>query len=263
MYERYTENARRVMFLATHEARGAGAAYIEPEHLLLGIIRCGDPELEAVLQLRNIEGALRAALPTKTHPAGSSKNADVPLSNQSKRVLGFAAEETDRLGSRGIGPGHLVLGILREPDSIASRFLLAHGIDLNAARQLTGSLPPAREPATASAFREQVATLEAKVRRARYWFSAVQLGVWVLLGFVLAYLPISGKYLLWIGLGWLLTVCAWIAAWRFMEPSGGFKFSARQGSVAMFLIYSKTALRQLLLFGWLIPLGLGVYRWVK
>ena len=262
MYERYSENARRVIFLATHEARAAGAAYIEPEHLLLGIVRCGDRRLERILKLTNLEGALRAELLAKPHPTSSSKNADVPLSNQSIRVLRYGMEEADKQNSPGIGPEHLLLGVLRDPDGIASRFLLAHGVDLNATRRSIGSLPPAGEPATASAFRAQVASLRARTRRARYWVSAVQLGILALLGFVMVSMPISGNHLLWIGIAWLLAVCAWIAAWHLVEPSGmwGFKFSARHGTLAMFLIYSKASLYQLFLFGWLIPVALGIYR---
>ncbi len=144
MYERYTENARRGIFSAREEAIAAGSPYIETEHLLLAIIRCCEPELDERLRLRNIEDALRAEVPAKPHPATRSKNADLPLSNQSKRVLAYAAEEAERLGSRGIGPGHLLLGILREPESFACQFLSAHGIELTAARKWIASLPPAR-----------------------------------------------------------------------------------------------------------------------
>ena len=39
MFERYTEKARRVIFLARYEASNYGSPYIETEHLLLGLIR--------------------------------------------------------------------------------------------------------------------------------------------------------------------------------------------------------------------------------
>ncbi len=39
MFERYTEKARRVIFFARYEASQFGAAQIEAEHILLGLIR--------------------------------------------------------------------------------------------------------------------------------------------------------------------------------------------------------------------------------
>lgn len=39
MFERYTENARRVIFFSRYEASQYGSPYIEIEHLLLGLLR--------------------------------------------------------------------------------------------------------------------------------------------------------------------------------------------------------------------------------
>ncbi|HEV3141227.1 MAG TPA: Clp protease N-terminal domain-containing protein, partial [Vicinamibacterales bacterium] len=41
MFERYTEQARRVLFFARYEASQSGTVSIEVEHLLLGLIREG------------------------------------------------------------------------------------------------------------------------------------------------------------------------------------------------------------------------------
>ena len=55
-------------------------------------------------------------------------------SEQADRVLDLAREEADRFGHRYLGPEHLVLGVLRDGGSGASRVLEAHGVDLTAAR---------------------------------------------------------------------------------------------------------------------------------
>jgi Clp amino terminal domain, pathogenicity island component len=57
-----------------------------------------------------------------------------------RRVLDLAREEADRFGHRYLGPEHLVLGMLRERGSGASRVLEAHGVDLPAAREALGRL---------------------------------------------------------------------------------------------------------------------------
>jgi ATP-dependent Clp protease ATP-binding subunit ClpA len=58
----------------------------------------------------------------------------VQRSEQADRVLDLARAQAERLGHRYLGPEHLVLGVLRDGASGASRLLEAHGIDLPAAR---------------------------------------------------------------------------------------------------------------------------------
>ena len=55
-------------------------------------------------------------------------------------VLGLAGAEAERFGHRYLGPEHLVLGMLRDGRSEASRVLEAHGVDLAAAREALGRL---------------------------------------------------------------------------------------------------------------------------
>jgi hypothetical protein len=61
-------------------------------------------------------------------------------SEHADRVLDLARAEADRLGHRYLGPEHLVLGVLRDGGSAASRILEAHGADLAAAREALGRL---------------------------------------------------------------------------------------------------------------------------
>jgi ATP-dependent Clp protease ATP-binding subunit ClpC len=55
----------------------------------------------------------------------------LPLSLEAKRVLAFAAEESERLGHRHIGTEHLLLGLLREENSIAAEILYDRGLRLS------------------------------------------------------------------------------------------------------------------------------------
>jgi hypothetical protein len=61
-------------------------------------------------------------------------------SQQADRVLDLARAEAEGFGHRYLGPEHLVLGVLRDGDSGASRVLEAHGVDLPAAREALGRL---------------------------------------------------------------------------------------------------------------------------
>jgi hypothetical protein len=58
----------------------------------------------------------------------------VQRSEHAHRILDLARAEADRFGHRYLGPEHLVLGVLRDGGSAASRVLEAHGVNLAAAR---------------------------------------------------------------------------------------------------------------------------------
>ena len=64
----------------------------------------------------------------------------VQRSEQADRVLDLARAEAEGFQHRYIGPEHLVLGVLRDGASGASRVLEAHGVDLAAARVALGRL---------------------------------------------------------------------------------------------------------------------------
>jgi ATP-dependent Clp protease ATP-binding subunit ClpC len=130
MFERYTEKARRVLFFARYEASQLGSPHIETEHLLLGLIREDKtltarflPKSNTTLQdiRKEIEG--RTIVREKI-----STSLDLPFSEESKSVLNYAAEESDRLSHNHIGPEHILLGLLCEEQSIASEILREHGI---------------------------------------------------------------------------------------------------------------------------------------
>src|SRR5450432_4946918 len=128
MFERYTEKARRVIFFARYEASQFGSPYIETEHLLLGILREDKPLVQQCLP-RDASETIRLAveeLTTKREKVSTS--VDLPLSQPSKRVLAYAAEESERLKQKEIGTEHLLLALLREEDETAARILTELGV---------------------------------------------------------------------------------------------------------------------------------------
>jgi ATP-dependent Clp protease ATP-binding subunit ClpA len=62
-------------------------------------------------------------------------SADLPVSNEGKRILAYAGEESDRLAHYVIDTDHLLLGILRESTSLAAGVLVEMGIHLEALRE--------------------------------------------------------------------------------------------------------------------------------
>ncbi|MEO6392213.1 MAG: ATP-dependent Clp protease ATP-binding subunit [Pyrinomonadaceae bacterium] len=137
MFERYTEKARRVIFFARYEASQFGAPSIEPEHLLLGLMREDKtlagrffPRAQLTIESirKEIEG--RTLLREKI-----STSVELPLAPETKRVLAYSHEESDRLQHRHIGTEHLLLGLLREERSMAAEILYERGLRLHSVRE--------------------------------------------------------------------------------------------------------------------------------
>src|SRR5947199_6788222 len=98
MFERYTEKARRVIFFARYEASQFGAPAIESQHILLGLMRedkgltncyLGPSQASIESIRKQIEG--RTIIQEKT-----ATSVDLPLSDQAKRILAYAAEESEQ-----------------------------------------------------------------------------------------------------------------------------------------------------------------------
>ena len=105
MFERYTEKARRVIFFARYEASQFGSPYIETEHLLLGLLREDKALTNRFLRSHASVESIRKQIEGHTTIREKvSTSVDLPLSNECKRVLAYAAEEAERLSHK-----HIVL----------------------------------------------------------------------------------------------------------------------------------------------------------
>jgi len=136
MFERFTERARKVIILAREEAIRLGHNFVGTEHLLLGLIREGDGLAVAILKKLNVSvSALKAeiekivAVGTEFSPAG-----EIPFTPQAKKVLEYAISEARSLGHNYIGTEHLLLGLIREGEGIASLVLRDFGVSVAAAK---------------------------------------------------------------------------------------------------------------------------------
>ena len=142
MFNRFTERARKVLVLAKEEARRFNHDYIGTEHILLGLVREGEGVACAVLQNLGIDlERLRIEL-EKLVSAGSvaSVLGDIPFTPRAKKALELAAEEARGLGHNYIGTEHILLGLLREEEGIASQVLFSLGVDLKGIRKEISAL---------------------------------------------------------------------------------------------------------------------------
>jgi hypothetical protein len=135
MFERYTEKARRAIFFARYEASQFGRGYIETEHLLLGLLR-EDTALAGRLSRSPLSPEdLRKRIEDEL-PQGKSisTSIDMPLSAAAKATLASAAEEAERFGHQHIGTEHLLLGILRQENTLAGKLLMEAGLKIRKIR---------------------------------------------------------------------------------------------------------------------------------
>ena len=131
MNDRFTERARLAITRAQEAAAELGHSYVGTEHLLLGILREAEGLGARVLRQNGFDEPLTLELLKKTSGRGAPGLPVQGLTPGGKRVIELAVAEANRLGHRYVGTEHLLMGILREPESTAARMILSGGGDLN------------------------------------------------------------------------------------------------------------------------------------
>lgn len=135
-FDRYTERARRAMFLTRYETSQLGGQVIEAEHLLLGIVRDASGVTRELLTRVGItfEGLQEQVKERMGQRERISTSVELPFSKETRRVLTAAEAEADGLGHPHIGPEHLLLGLLRESGTAAS-LIVGERLNLDVARE--------------------------------------------------------------------------------------------------------------------------------
>ena len=147
-FNRFTERARKVILLAKEEAKRFNHDYIGTEHILLGLVKEGEGVAAAVLTSLGLEAdniRLEVEKLVQPGPARVMGN-DIPFTPRAKKVIELAMDEARSLGHNYIGTEHLLLGLIREGEGVASQVLLNIGLDLKIVRDevlnLLGSSVP-------------------------------------------------------------------------------------------------------------------------
>jgi ATP-dependent Clp protease ATP-binding subunit ClpC len=136
MSERFTRQARDVVSHAEEEARRLDDACIEPEHLLLGLLR--DPDsvgAKAIVALGVPLHTLRADVQRIIGRGNGAPKGLLQPTARTNTVLELSLREATRLRHNYIGTEHIVLGLVCEGDGAAARILVQSGANLDALRQ--------------------------------------------------------------------------------------------------------------------------------
>jgi len=141
MWQRFTERARHVVFIAQDEAQELGHNQVTPEHLLLGLLREPDCIGCRILERMGIQAdQLRKKL-LSVIPIGKGKaRNEMGLTDEAKTVLNRAYNEARSLNQNYLGTEHLLIGIIRETDSAAAKILIEFGAELEKVRSISRAL---------------------------------------------------------------------------------------------------------------------------
>lgn len=142
MFERFTEQARRVLFFARYEASQLGSNAIGTEHLLLGLLREGKGLTGRIFDRAHVDGM---AVHMEISDAAADRpkiatSVEITLAAEAKAALQHAADEADSLRHAHIGGEHMLLGLLHLRDSVAGAILARAGLRLEAVRDSIVSL---------------------------------------------------------------------------------------------------------------------------
>jgi ATP-dependent Clp protease ATP-binding subunit ClpC len=136
MFERFTDRARRSLFLSQEEARLLNHNYVGTEHLLLGLVSEGQGVAAKALQSLGISlEAVRAQVEEIIGQGQTAPRGHIPFTPGAKKVLELSLREATQLGHNYIGTEHLLLGLLREGEGVAAQVLVKLGADLSRVRQ--------------------------------------------------------------------------------------------------------------------------------
>ncbi|MFI5891597.1 Clp protease N-terminal domain-containing protein [Actinoplanes sp. NPDC051513] len=135
MFEKFTDRARQAVVLAQEEARLLQHNYIGTEHLLLGLLDQGDAEAAVGFSAEQVRAQIEETVGRGQEPASGH----VPFTPLVKKALEQAMREAMQIGDGTIGAEHLLLGVLRQADSVAVRLITELGGDLEEIRRRAAS----------------------------------------------------------------------------------------------------------------------------
>ncbi|NMA03836.1 MAG: ATP-dependent Clp protease ATP-binding subunit ClpC, partial [Clostridiales bacterium] len=134
MFGRFTERAQRVISFAQQMAQQLGHNYVGTEHLLLGIIK--EEESIAAKALKNLGVEIEQVQQIIIQSIGTGNKPTELLgyTPRTKKVFELSIGEARNLNHNYVGTEHLLLGIIKAGDGIATKILAELGVNLQNVR---------------------------------------------------------------------------------------------------------------------------------
>ncbi len=137
-FDRFNDRAKRVLALSQDEAIRFNHNYIGTEHLLIGLIR--EEEGVAARALRTLGVELEKARTALGFIVGrgdaTTSPSEITLSPRTKKIIELAIDEARKLGQTRVNTEHILLGLAREGEGIASGILESLGVTMDKVRKV-------------------------------------------------------------------------------------------------------------------------------
>ena len=148
MVYKFTNRAEKALEIANDLSTELGHNYIGTEHILYGLAKEGTGVESKVLEMQNVTTEqIKEEIEALIGVGAELENGTVGFTPRTKRVIENAFREARKLGSEYIGTEHLLIGIMREGDSIAVRIMM--NLNINPQRLYTEILKVINEDETA------------------------------------------------------------------------------------------------------------------
>lgn len=129
MTYKFTKSSENVLKIANDLAVDMGHNYVGTEHILYGLVAEGSGVASKVLENQNITKELVIEkIEMLIGSIENSKTVVLGFTPRTKKILENAFSEAKRLNSDYIGTEHILIGIMKEGDSIAVRIMLDLGV---------------------------------------------------------------------------------------------------------------------------------------
>lgn len=136
MIYKFTSRAEKALELANDLAMELGHNYIGTEHLLYGLAKEGTGVASKVIEMQDVTPEqIKEEIEVLIGVGSETDVETVGFTPRTKRVIENAFREARKLGTEYIGTEHLLIGIMREGDSIAVRIMM--NLNINPQRLYT------------------------------------------------------------------------------------------------------------------------------
>jgi len=119
----FTEKARKAIQNAQEAATGLGNSYVGTEHLLLGLAQVQEGVAAKALESQGVTAADIEKHIQEMGNQGKSGNGPADFTPRTKRIFELSQQEATRMHVGYVGTEHLLIAMLKEQDSIATRIL--------------------------------------------------------------------------------------------------------------------------------------------
>ena len=139
MAKRFTENAQKIILIAQEEAKRLNHDYVGTEHIMLGLTALEGTVSNKILASLGITFRKVRLEIEKMVGVGDAVMllGEIPFTPRAKKVLEFAVEESQSLGTEHIGTEHILLGLVREEEGMAGTIFQNLNVTLNTVREST------------------------------------------------------------------------------------------------------------------------------